>query len=526
MAFINKHDTNGIKGLLSKGEFGFDDYAAGGDQGRVYVGNGTTNIPLATKYEVNAVSSGINAIASGTLPNGQPIVINSNGTVSACTTSTVNVPSSFGSEVSFNPGATSDICIVRVIDQKYAFIYSDYGNNQHGTIVLGTVVNNTISFGSEQVFRNAPVSNLSISLAEENKVIIAYVDNDNGYYGTIKIATLFDNAFAFGDSVIFNSGITQHVSINTLDTNKFAISYQDNINSEAGTTKIGFIDFIDGITFGNAIQFNSTTTTNIVTKTIALNKYVIIFTDVNNSNVGKAIIGLSSGYNITLGVSYTFAAVSTAFLTLEQIDTNNIVICYQDRTNAYYGAVTCGSINGTIITFPDTQVFNSAYSLDIAVSKLDTNKYIIAYRDSGNLNYGMARTGYFNNSTITFDPEYSFNEGNTSEIAVFPISTYRTIIAYRDISNSNFGTARIRQEDYSYVTTNLTNENFVGFSKGNFVNGETALISIVGSTVAKTGLTPGQKYYLTSNAVLSETPDNLSVYAGLALNSTTLLIKG
>jgi len=53
MAFINKQDTNGTKGTLLKGELGYDDYTAGGDTGRVYVGNGSTNIALAKKTEVD-----------------------------------------------------------------------------------------------------------------------------------------------------------------------------------------------------------------------------------------------------------------------------------------------------------------------------------------------------------------------------------------------------------------------------------------------------------------------------------------
>lgn len=54
MAFINKQDTNGTKALLNKGELGYDDYVAGGDTGRVYVGNGSSNIALAKKSEVDA----------------------------------------------------------------------------------------------------------------------------------------------------------------------------------------------------------------------------------------------------------------------------------------------------------------------------------------------------------------------------------------------------------------------------------------------------------------------------------------
>ena len=57
MALIVKQDTNGVKSLLQKGELGYDDYAAGGDTGRVYVGKGTENVALANRAEVVAAKS-------------------------------------------------------------------------------------------------------------------------------------------------------------------------------------------------------------------------------------------------------------------------------------------------------------------------------------------------------------------------------------------------------------------------------------------------------------------------------------
>lgn len=61
---INKHDTNGTKPLLGKGELGYDDYSAGGDTGRVYVGTSTENIALAKRLESNTMTkSQFNALA-------------------------------------------------------------------------------------------------------------------------------------------------------------------------------------------------------------------------------------------------------------------------------------------------------------------------------------------------------------------------------------------------------------------------------------------------------------------------------
>lgn len=54
---ITRQDTNGVKPLLQVGELGYDNYHAGGDKGRVFVGTGTENIGLAKRAEVVAVDT-------------------------------------------------------------------------------------------------------------------------------------------------------------------------------------------------------------------------------------------------------------------------------------------------------------------------------------------------------------------------------------------------------------------------------------------------------------------------------------
>ena len=60
---IIKRDTDGIKPLLQVGELGYDNFPAGGDEGRVYVGTGNENVPLAKKEEVDEIISTAMAMA-------------------------------------------------------------------------------------------------------------------------------------------------------------------------------------------------------------------------------------------------------------------------------------------------------------------------------------------------------------------------------------------------------------------------------------------------------------------------------
>lgn len=61
MSRIEKQDTQGTKPLLNTGELGYDNYPAGGDVGRVYVGTGTENVAIAKKSEVTVLDNKANA---------------------------------------------------------------------------------------------------------------------------------------------------------------------------------------------------------------------------------------------------------------------------------------------------------------------------------------------------------------------------------------------------------------------------------------------------------------------------------
>ena len=61
---IVKQDSNGVKPLLQVGELGYDNFPAGGDEGRVWVGTGTSNIAQAKKSEVMAVQDALDLKAN------------------------------------------------------------------------------------------------------------------------------------------------------------------------------------------------------------------------------------------------------------------------------------------------------------------------------------------------------------------------------------------------------------------------------------------------------------------------------
>ena len=106
---------------------------------------------------------------------------------------------------------------------------------------------------------------------------------------------------------------------------------------------------------------------------------------------------------------------------------------------------------------------------------------------------------------------------------VYDVAKQRMIILGRHGSNNS---QRVISAYYGATTTNMTVDNFIGFSADSYSNGNTGTVKVTGNTSTHSSLTPGQKYYVQIDNTLATTADSPSVEAGIALSSTKLLIKG
>ena len=73
--------------------------------------------------------------------------------------------------------------------------------------------------------------------------------------------------------------------------------------------------------------------------------------------------------------------------------------------------------------------------------------------------------------------------------------------------------------------TNLTNTNFIGLSKSNYTDGNTAkVLTSGGIDENQSSLAIGQQYFVQKDGTIATTKDSLTAYAGQAVSSTNLLI--
>ena len=90
----------------------------------------------------------------------------------------------------------------------------------------------------------------------------------------------------------------------------------------------------------------------------------------------------------------------------------------------------------------------------------------------------------------------------------------------------SLGLPRSKHATTLTTTSNLTTENFLGFSDAAYSNGDTAKVQLGGAIDdAQSGLTTARKHYVQNDGSLSTTPDTPSILGGTAVSATKILIK-
>ena len=398
---------------------------------------------------------------------------------------------------------------------KVVIGFVDNAASEKGTAIVGTVSGTSISFGSETVYEQSVTDFPAMVYdSSNNKVIVAYQDEGNTDYGTVAVGTVSGTSISFGTPVVFESAAVQHVALAfDSNSNKVVISYSDQGNSEYGTAIVGTVSGTS-ISFGSPAVFESSQTARInSTFDSNSNKVVIAY----RTTTGKAAVGTVSGTSISFGTPVEFYNATTEELDIVfDSNVNKVVIAYQSSASDA-GLAKVGAVSGTSISFGAEVTFESANVASISpVFDSSINKVVLVYSDVGNSRYGTYVVGTISGTDITFGTPSVFASVDTrSQIgAVFDTNSNKVAIAYRDDSNSSYGTSVVLQAGYTNIT------------RGSVADGDNATVDIVGTVSSnQVSLTAGQQYYVQTDGTIGTTPASPSVLAGTAVSATKMVVK-
>ena len=261
---------------------------------------------------------------------------------------------SFGADVVFNSGNTYN-CEASFDPNdtgKFVVAYKDTGNFDKGAAIVGTVSGTSITFGSEYVFDDGKVSyNISISFDpnDTGRFVIAYTDEDLGFYGVARVGDRSGTSLSFGAEYVFLSSSADDVSI-AFDPNnahKFVISYADTGAIDKYSAAV--VGTIPGT--GTTINFGTPSIFKTVGEAWHQNlafsphsdEFVIAYRDADTGSTGIAIVGTVSGTSITYGSDIIFNPLGSQYnsIAFDPNDAGQFVISYYNSGNTVGESISC-----------------------------------------------------------------------------------------------------------------------------------------------------------------------------------------
>jgi len=405
----------------------------------------------------------LRAAASGTLPNGKAVVVNSDGTVSVITAT--GGGAALGNVASAGFAGDSGLVVSSLSSTKFvAFAASDSGNSNYGTAIIGTVSGSSISFGTKVSTSVNSYEAPAVAGLSETKFILVYKDYNDSNKGKARVGTVSGTSISFGSVVTFEGGQTSLNQINTvarLSDTKFVIAFEDASDNSKAKSIVGTISGTS-VSFGSAATFATPNSSKFAAvSALSDTKVVIAWSDTPTSKRGRAIIGTISGTSISYGSAVNYDTSQVIRHSIAALSDTKFVIAYQDGGNSSYGTAICGTVSGTSITLGTAVVFNSATLNNDwpSVTKIDENQFGIAFRDSANSSYAALIIGTASGTSLSFGTKISnVSSANPDKIWSTLVGTTNFVIGY-DLT-------QLSAVNYQLSSSNLTSENYIGMSGG------------------------------------------------------------
>ena len=476
-------------------------------------------------------SGTVEVVASGTIPNGATVIINTDGTISGVVTT--GVSQSVGSSYITGNNTIGDLSITYDSDsQKIVLAYRDTSDNNYGKAIVGTVSGSLITFGSPVTFASANTNILaSVYDSYNKKVVISFSDYNNLNRGKAVVGTVSGTSISFGSEYEFESGNTANIW-STFDStnNKVIISYTDGGDSDKGKAVVGTVNG-SAISFGSPTTFhNAQTGGTVVVYDSNAQKIVIFYQDVpaGAGYIGNCVVGTVSGDSITYGSETTFEGRIGLYSGTYDSTQQKVLAVYRDIGDSNNVKVIAGNISGTSITFGSPVNYTSnASSYPITINHHPASgKNIIAYKDSSGGAQGKFVVATVNGTTITVSGSTDFEAGAVAYLnATYDSVNKKVIIAYRDDGGGDKATAIAINP--AFADTNLESQNYIGIAAEAISNGATGKINVAGGVNSgQTGLTTARTYYVQNNGSLGTSAADPSVVAGTSISSTQIIVKG
>ena len=197
------------------------------------------------------------------------------------------------------------------------------------------------------------------------------------------------------------------------------------------------------LSLGSAAQFDSSAAGVKSIARLTDTKFVIAFSDEDDSNKGKVVIGTISGTTVTIvdDSAVTFEAGQATMIEIKRINDTTFIIVYKYASVANKIQSIAGSVSGTTITLgsmivADEEAYNGVRSCGVAV--LDETYVVFAFLQDRKL---MGRLASISGTTITLAGSKTdlvlISSNNGYFVRTATLDSARVLFAYVDIPSGS-----------------------------------------------------------------------------------------
>ena len=505
-----------------------------------------------------SASPEITGTVTGTLPDGKAVVIKTDGTLLEAK---ISGPE-HGTAQEPTGGALGEVAVASMRQDRIVVVWNSTGSGQHGANACIGKVNpttKTITFGSASqppqsghltYFQYPEVFVFDSSSYGEMVIVSWWHSNNSATYMTVLVGPTGDSTTAptwsssdystsagsskfgrsmtrLGDRLIYSyiAGDYAYLKAYTVGNGSFT----------AGGTAVSFGTYVNNAKIASANSGAGLVVYDRATqRELNYRRFTVSGTTITlGTNVEEGSESSVSDGSSWVTPDYDFISITPKPIASDGANVFGIV--YKQGTNikaALISTTTSQNNNSSFVTVASSQ--GNLYSPYCQACFDSDNKLVAYWSIGGNTNAvksshaSLSGSGNANSWTIGSwsTPENRSSHGHSGMHAT-PLwmtqSTGAIVFLYNDGNDSGTGKAHVR----TGLVTNVTADNYIGYSNGAFTDGQTGTVKVVGSVATGlSSLTPGSKYYLQNDGTLSTTAASPSVVAGTALTSSTLLIKG
>ena len=507
--------------------------------------SGVSSVTATTYYGSGASLTGIDAApqikvnASGSISAGNAVVANTDGTVSKIGLSytAVDPYTVYGcpTEQYWNGNASPQFsdCLTCQIQDNYMLVGRKNESNSNTIQISWLNVPDTGDASTWSSIVSITGSNGTLLDMHHdptrNQAVVVYKKNDDRvYFRTVRVQS---NNISTGSEHQLNTTAAYADVKLSYDTaaNKFLIVYgKDPTQSNYCTAQVMTVVDNDTFTFGSLVTIKANQCAHIDADfDTSAGKHLVLYRDNGISDDCYGIVATVSGTSVTFGTAVELETGNNEGAKIKYSTTDSKFLWLSLNMTGGEVDVSVLTISGTSVsrgtntTITTTTAGNSSGT--IALSYEDNlDVFYILYRN----NYvGKKRTATISGTNVTVGSEANSRCGPNSVADCdidFDKGSGRTLLVMQN-GGSNAGLYQVWTTSSS--ATNVTAENYIGVSAGNYTNGQEATIKLCGNTDSnQVGLTTGQNYFAQNDGTISLTADSPQVFVGNAVSATKLAL--